>query len=415
MNAQKVLIIGHQWVSPNASAAGTRMLQLIELFIASNYQVYFACAAQKNPFAFDFTDLNVTEINILLNDDSFDCLLQDLQPQMVVFDRFITEEQYGWRVAKTCPNAIRILDTEDLHFLRKARHQAVKESSILNNEDLFSETAFREIASVFRCDLTLIISKFEEDLLLQTFNISKNLLWYLPLFADCPGRVEQESLSDFETRKDVFFIGNFLHEPNWDAVLQLKNAIWPLVKKMLPEVSLHIYGAFASQKVTDLHNPTARFFIHGHAPNSDSVFLKHRLLLAPLRFGAGIKGKLLQSMQTGTPNVTTDIGIEGIANCESWNGFVQNNSEDFALAVKSLYHDKLTWLQAQQKGFKILKNNFDQVHFQDAFMAKIQEMLSAVKTIRQANFIGQMLQHQSLQSSKYMSLWIQEKNKKKLD
>ena len=415
MNEKQVLIIGHQWVAPNASAAGTRMLQLIEFFQEANYQICFACAAQKNPYSYDFSKSAVQEVQIQLNDDGFDVLLQNLQPQMVVFDRFISEEQYGWRVAKTLPNALRVLDTEDLHFLRKARHLTQKSNRNLNFEDFQTEDAFREIASIYRSDVSLIISKVEMKLLIDDFNISPKLLHYLPLFANQSAIRYHDSFPDFQQRKDVFFIGNFLHEPNWDAVLYLKKEIWPLVHQKSPTLNLNIYGAFATQKVTDLHNSKERFFVHGHAPNAEEIFLKHRLLLAPLRFGAGIKGKLIMAMETGTPSITTSIGAEGIADDSNWNGVVENDSFEFAQAVVDLYDNETAWQKAKMKGFQILQSEFNSQDFKADFLKKIETIISELNLHRQHNFIGQMLQHQSMQSTKYMSLWIQEKQKNKSD
>lgn len=413
MNLKKVLIVGHQWVAPNASAAGTRMFQLISFFQEFNYQVCFACAALKNQYSFDFSESDVHEFQILLNDDSFDELLQKLQPQMVVFDRFISEEQYGWRVAKILPNALRILDTEDLHFLRNARHLAHKANRSILPDDFQTEIAFREIASIYRSDFSLIISKDEMNLLIYEFNISPELLLYLPLFANENSFENRENLLDFHQRKDVFFIGNFLHEPNWDAVLFLKRTIWPIVHQKLPTLNLHIYGAFATQKVTDLHNPRERFFVNGHAPNAVDVFLKHRLLIAPLRFGAGIKGKLIMAMETGTPSITSSIGAEGISEESIWNGVVENNPEEFAKAIVDLYENETLWNHAKIKGFEILNSGFNASDFKSLFFKKINEVDVDLVSHRQKNFIGHMLQHQSMQSTKYMSLWIQEKQKNK--
>ena len=413
MEKFKVLIIGHQWVAPNASAAGTRMLQIIKFFQEFDYKVIFACAAHKNQYSFDFSKSNVQEFQIQLNDDSFDALLEDLQPQIVVFDRFISEEQYGWRVTKILPNALRILDTEDLHFLRKARSEAHKNNRSVIAEDFQTEVAFREIAAIYRSDISLIISKVEMKLLTDDFNISPELLFYLPLFAHEDSFEKREILPDFQQRKDVFFIGNFLHEPNCDAVLYLKKVIWPLVRQKLPMLSLNIYGAFATQKVTDLHNPKERFFVHGHAPNAEDVFLKHRLLIAPLRFGAGIKGKLIMAMETGTPSITTQIGAEGISDDAIWNGVVENNPHKFAEAIVDLYENETHWKNAKIKGFDILKSRFNPQDFKLLLLNKINKVEADLISHRQKNFIGQMLQHQSMQSTKFMSLWIQEKQKNK--
>ncbi len=125
----KILIIGLIWPEPEATAAGSRMLQLVDFFIKQGYKLSFASAAAKSDLSFDFSDLAISCFHIELNSSSFDDLLKKLDPGMVVFDRFLTEEQYGWRVQRTCPEALRILDTEDLHFLRKSREMALKKGT----------------------------------------------------------------------------------------------------------------------------------------------------------------------------------------------------------------------------------------------------------------------------------------------
>ena len=125
---KKVLILGFVWPEPKSSAAGSRMLQLIEQFQKQDYDITFASAAKTSDNSFDLKAINVETKAILLNDASFDTFISELDPNIVVFDRFMTEEQFGWRVAEQCPDALRILDTEDFHGLRMAREQAVKQN-----------------------------------------------------------------------------------------------------------------------------------------------------------------------------------------------------------------------------------------------------------------------------------------------
>ncbi|MCG8753208.1 glycosyltransferase, partial [Tenacibaculum finnmarkense] len=159
---KQLLIIGYVWVEPNSSAAGSRMLQLIELFKKNNYKITFASPAQKGEKAFNLSEIGVNEASIALNSASFDGFIEELNPEIVLFDRFMMEEQFGWRVAENCPDAIRILDTEDLHFLRKTRHQQLKKGQNFSTDALLkSVDAKREIASILRCDLSLIISTYE--------------------------------------------------------------------------------------------------------------------------------------------------------------------------------------------------------------------------------------------------------------
>ncbi len=130
----KLLIIGYVWPEPTSSAAGTRMMQLIDFFKNENYQVIFGTTARETENKADLAALGVKTEKIKLNDPEFDDLLKKLMPEMVLFDRFMMEEQFGWRVDNICPNAIKILDTEDLHFLRKARQEAFKSNK--NKEEL---------------------------------------------------------------------------------------------------------------------------------------------------------------------------------------------------------------------------------------------------------------------------------------
>jgi len=402
-----LLVIGYVWPEPNSSAAGKRMMQLLQSFIQANYEIVFASAAQKSGFEANLIALGITEKQIQLNHASFDAFISDLNPTVVLFDRFFMEEQFGWRVSKNCPNALKILDTEDLHFLRHARQIAWKENREVNVQDLQSDFAKREVASILRCDCSLIISEYEMKLLQTSYAISPDILWYYPLFF----QKLADSNSPFLERKDFIFIGNFWHEPNWQAVKYLKEQIWPLVSKALPQVSMQIYGAYASEKVLQLHNLKQRFIVNGRAENALQKVSAARVCLAPLSFGAGLKGKLLEAMQVGTPSITTQVGAEGIASTEDWPGFVAQTPENIALAAVQLYSDFETWQSAQNKGFWILENRFKQELYEEDFLEHVVSLRQNLKKHRERNFMGAVLQHQTMASTEYMSRWIEAKTK----
>lgn len=403
---KNLIIIGKVFPEPNSTAAGSRMIQLMDLFLAQNYQITFLSTASISENSFDLSSKNIQFQNILLNDDSFDELIKNLNPEIVIFDRFTTEEQFGWRVSEQVPNAIKILDTEDLHFLRNAREKAFKQNKILENSDLINDVFKREIASILRCDLSLIISEFEMNLLIEKFKMDENILFYLPLF----GEVKKPKTS-FSERKNFISIGNFLHEPNWQTVLQLKK-LWKDIKKQLPEAEIHIYGAYATEKVFQLHNEKEGFIIKGRAECVETVFNSAKVLLAPIPFGAGIKGKLLESMQFGLPNVTSAVGAEAMHGNLDWNGFITDNETEFVEKAVLLYQDENFWRKSQENGFKIIENRFKKELFEPNFIHKIQEISENLESHRNQNFLGQILQHHTLQSTKYLSKWIEEKNKK---
>jgi glycosyltransferase involved in cell wall biosynthesis len=403
----KLLIISSVWVEPTSSAAGSRMLQLIRYFLFQNYSIEYASTATDSEFCFDLAGLGITTQFIQLNDSSFDDYLQKMNPNLVLFDRFMVEEQFGWRVSNVLPNAIKILDTEDLHCLRKARQEAIKKNTSFESLDFNSDMAKREIASIFRCDLSLMVSDYEMHLLQTVFQVPRSILFYLPIWIEkfAPEKPE------FQTKNDFVFIGNFYHEPNWDSVLVLKSDIWPMLKELLPDAKLNIYGAYPTQKVLQLHNPKDGFLIHGRAESAEEVIRSSRVLLAPIRFGAGIKGKLLECMEYGTPSVTTLIGTEAMCDNLPWNGFVENDYSDFISKAVLLYSNQEVWEKAVENGYKIIQQKFLFSIYKSKFLDVLNELQTNLESHRNDNFIGQMLQFHTLRSTEFMSRWIEEKNK----
>ncbi len=409
---QRLLIIGSVWPEPKSSAAGGRMLQLITFFQTIHYKITFASPCAKTENAFNLDALGIPQVAIVLNDAGFDEFVKTLNPNIVLFDRFMMEEQFGWRVANQCPNALRILDTEDLHCLRKGRHQAIKDGKPFDKTYLFNEIAKREIASIYRSDLSLIISEVEMEILKSDFKVDVSLLMYVPFLLEGISEETIKKIPSFNKREHFITIGNFLHEPNFNAVLYLKETIWPLIKKQLPKTELHIYGAYASQKVNQLHNEKDGFLIKGFAENVNTVMQQSKLCLAPLRFGAGLKGKLMDAMQNGTPCVMTSLASEGMFGNLDVNGFVEDHPLEFAKKAVQLYQHETLWNEKQQNGFETINKRFNKNEFQQKLALIINETKRNLNTIRLNNFTGQMLQHHTMQSTKFMGKWIEEKNKK---
>ena len=408
---KNLLIIGFVWPEPNSTAAGSRMLQLIDLFQKNDFSITFVCAASKTKNSFGLDKLNIQTFDILLNDSSFDALIKEINPDTVLFDRFLAEEQFGWRIAENCPEAIRILDTEDLHLLRKARQVAYQNNGKVSLKHLANDLAKREIASIYRCDLTLIISKYEMNLLKKTFKIDESLLHYVPFLLNELNLETLHSYPDFKDRNHFISIGNFKHEPNWNSVLYLKTVIWPLIREKLPKAQLHIYGAYATEKVMQLQNKKEGFIIKGWAKSTVESFTNAKVCLAPLQFGAGLKGKLIDAMLFGTPSVTTNIGAEAMHAKLPWNGFIADNPTEFALKSIELYTDENLWNNAQLKGVEIINTCYPKEKYEGKLLNKIDDIQKNIVQHRLKNFIGAILLHHTIQSTKYMSKWIEKKNK----
>lgn len=408
---KNLLIIGYTWPEPNSTAAGTRMIQLIQLFQEWGYNITVVSAASKTVNSYDLEKFGIDIFEIEVNNSNFDSLIIKIGPAIVLFDRFYTEEQFGWRVAENCPDAIRILDTEDLHFLRFARKEALKNKDPIGLNYLVNDITKRELASIYRCDLTLIISKFEYNLLLETFKLDQSLLLYIPFLLEPIKNSKFSLYPGFNERDHFMTIGNFRHEPNWNALLFLKNNIWPLIRKELRSAEIHIYGAYTKEKVMQLHNKEEGFIIKGRAESSEIAFKNARVCLAPLQFGAGLKGKLIDAMLFGTPSVTTKIGAEAMHDNIPWNGFIVDDNREFARKSVELHNSKKTWLRAQKNGVSIINQCYSKNDFGQTFFDCLKNMEKNLDMRRLDNITGAILQHHTLQSTKYLSKWIEEKNK----
>ena len=414
---KKLLVIGYVWPEPNSSAAGSRMLQLLAIFQKLGYQISYSSPAAVSEHMQDLKLLNINKVTIELNNSSFDSYIKELQPDVVLFDRFMMEEQFSWRVDKECPNALKLLETVDLHCLRDARHTAVKNNINpyeLNNLEFHTETAIREVASILRCDLSLMISEVEIEVLKNQYNVDESLLLYLPFMYEVLDEKQcKEKWPNYSERQHFVTIGNFRHAPNWDSVLYLKNTIWPLIRKKLKNAELHIYGSYPPKKAQQLHNPKQGFYIKGWAEDALETLSQYRVCLSPLRFGAGMKGKLADAMLTGTPSVTTSIGAESMCADYDWPGSITDSDEEIANAAIELYGDETLWQEKQNNIIPIVSNIFNKKENEEKFISRLSDILSSVKKHRHKNFTGKMLRHHTLKSAMYMSQWIEAKNKNK--
>jgi len=412
---KKLLVIGYVWPEPNSSAAGSRMLQLLEIFQKQDYQVSYASPAVISEHMVDLASLDIIKVPIKLNNSSFDEYVKKLNPDVVLFDRFMMEEQFSWRVNKQCPAALKLLETVDLHCLRHARHQAVKNNKDANkaeNLNYNNEIALREVASILRCDLSLMISEIEVEILKNIYHVAEDLLMYLPFMYDSLDENKAlEKWPTFENRKNFVTIGNFRHEPNWDSVLYLKNQVWPLIRKKLKGAELHIYGSYLPKKAQQLHNEKQGFFIKGWADDAIETISQYRICLSPLRFGAGMKGKLADAMLSGTPSITTSIGAESMQGNYDWAGIVCDSPEEISSAAISLYENKELWLEKQHNGLTIVNNIFNKKENEQKFLTKLFSVIESLDEKRKNNFTGMMLRHHTMKSAMYMSQWIEAKNK----
>ena len=376
-------------------------------FLERGYDITFACAAAPGQYEFPLETLRIKKARIRLNDSSFDGFLSAAGFDVVLFDRFLTEEQFGWRVRDQLPRCMMILDTEDLHSLRHSREKALKEGREWTAGHWVEDPLFfREVASILRCDLSLLVSRSELHLLTAQLPLLSGKLLYMPFQLESPAA----GLADFEDRTGFVFVGNGKHRPNTDAIAHLKKVIWPGISARLPEAELNIYGAYLPESILRHHAPGERFLVRGWAPGLDQVFSMARLQLAPLRFGAGIKGKILNALQHGVPTLTTPVGAEGICDGCDQAGVVARTDREFVDLACKLYRDKAAWVL----GLQALETA-SQPHFNNTVTGltdRIEDRGSWQSSVHpEARMLQRMLGSLAFDRLRYLSKWIEEKER----
>lgn len=401
-----VLIIGMVFPEPNTTAAGSRMIQLISEFLKRDYRLFFATTASLSEYSFDLESLGVTCYSILLNDSSFEVFLEKNNPDIVLYDRFVMEEQFGWRVRKKLPHVLEILDTEDFHTLRKTRQLAYSKGVDFTLEMLENEpVCYREIASILRVDFSLMISSYEMSLLRDYFQIPEEKCCYLPFFET---QEIPQSVS-WETRKDFFTIGNLQHAPNVASVEYVYHKIWKGIKTVLPEVRFLAYGAYSPPRIQQLHQAKKGFEIVGQAPDLISVFQQGKVLLAPLPFGAGIKGKIKDAMRFGVPIITNTVGAESMGEeFQNWAGFIANSPQEMIQKAIELYQDKNLWEEKSKIGQELFQKLYQNPRYFEHFF----ERIALGKRTSEISFYQKLTIYHSSRSLEFMSRWIESKARK---
>ena len=238
--------------------------------------------------------------------------------ETIIVSRYYIAENYLRLIEKHAPHAKLVFDTVDLHFLRELRQAELKQDEQIHAQAEL--TRQKELAVASRSDLTLVVSPFEKDYLAQidpALNVE-----IVATIVDVIG-----NRTPWSERADIMFVGGYQHPPNVDAVIYFVNEVFPLVRQKLPEVQFHIIGSKAPPEVTRLQQDGVIY--HGYVADLEPFLDNVRVAVAPLRFGAGVKGKINTSMSYGQPVVATSVGIEGMYSEDGLNVLVGDTPETF--------------------------------------------------------------------------------------
>ncbi|CAM9240368.1 unnamed protein product, partial [Ectocarpus fasciculatus] len=443
----KLLVLSSIWPEPTSSAAGLRDYNLVRSFQSRGWAVHYAAESKLNEHSATLNRFGVQTTVRPANDSSFDRWVAEERPDVVIFDTFVTEERFGSRVAERVPWALRVLDTQDLHFLRCHRQRAVERllvaraggdpddpvlalssrpgRSSRSPEERYAaalteslrggspvrpdeDPVIRELAAIYRSDLTLIISDHELSLLsTPPFSLPPALL-HLSRFQYPP--LQTAAAAPFQNREHFCMIGNFRHAPNMDAVRWMKEALWAPIRARLPRARLHVFGSYPPREAMALSAPEDGFIVKGPVKDHFKMLRKHRVNLAPLRFGAGIKGKISDGWWSGTPVVTTPVGAEGMHGGELFGGIVADSAEGLVDAAVRLYSDEEQWRTAHALGARLMDRLYSEQANSEALVERILRARRDIEANRRSNVVGSMLWYNLHRSTKYFSQWIEAKN-----
>lgn len=250
-------------------------------------------------------------------------------------------------VKRYCDKAEIVFDTVDLQFLRESRRAEVENSKkVLEEAGKLKRLEFR-LARM--SDITFVVSPVEKEIML-TEDPSLRIEVVSTIH-----QITQPQRS-FSERRDIMFVGGFAHQPNIDAVEWFVREIFPLIKEKIPAIKFYVVGSEPPREITRLNSND--IIITGYVKDLAPYFENCKLSVSPLRYGAGVKGKINHSMSYGLPVVTTSIGAEGIELIDGENALIANDPEEFARKVILLYKDEEMWHKLSTNSLENVRNNY---------------------------------------------------------
>jgi glycosyltransferase involved in cell wall biosynthesis len=257
--------------------------------------------------------------------------------------------RYFAAVRAYAPNAKLVYDTVDLHWVRLTRAAEVSGDSAT----MEYARRFRNIEKTCAAtsDLVLAITREEGDSIAREVPSARVAI--LPNI-----HATRTSVAGPEGRKGLFFIGGFEHQPNIDAVQWFVKEVLPRVREAIPGVVFHVVGSKPPDEVMSLAGDAVN--VVGYVPNPDPYFDGSRVFVSPLRYGAGMKGKIGQAMTYGLPVVTTSVGSEGLRLVDGENALVADEPAAFADAVIRVYRDEALWRSLSKNSRRHIEDNFSE-------------------------------------------------------
>ena len=352
--SRRILVADYRVPRPDVSAGELATVGILRDLCALGYEVVFLPNGMEPSPQYEAA-LQAVGVQVVTRDSGFDSSAHYLEKHGSEFAAFylirvdVTETLLPI-ARQVAPDARVIFHDPDLCFLREMRGAELRNDPAAREAAL--QTRDRELVMMRRSDHVVVVSPSEvpvlREMLPGNIPISVFPVLYAPI-VDNP--------RPYAKRKHIFFLGGFGHPPNVDAVQWFAAEVWPHVRKALPEVEFHIIGAEAPEAVLAL-GQLPGIKVVGFVPELEPVLQTLRVGVAPLQYGAGIKGKVAVTMGAGIPCVCTEIAAEGMGIKNGVHALVEDDPVRFAQAVVTLYQDKKTWTRLARNGQLLVQDKF---------------------------------------------------------
>ncbi len=354
---------------PDQDAASVTAALLLQIFDSIGYNVTFVPCGLKYEEGY-YEDMVVANIDVVVY-PAILSVKEWLQANAANYDVCVMARgpvvwPYLETIKACAPNLRLIFNTVDLHYLRELRQAELLKDVSARQAALVLRD--QELELIDKCDLTILLSN--DEMYLVREHRPEAPLTVLPVvFKDIPGAAR-----GYEQRRDILFIGSFPHKPNIDAVVYFAESVFPIIKRQIPDIRFLVVGANPPEEIQRLA-AIPGIEILGFVKELEPVFADIRLTVAPLRYGAGIKGKIGTSLCYGVPCVATPMALEGMGLTAGLNVLVGESPEAFASAVCDAYQNAGIWQTLSTEGYKFAVENYSI----DMIQERVRNLLFAVK------------------------------------
>jgi glycosyltransferase involved in cell wall biosynthesis len=354
-----VLIIDSIIPEYDRDSGSRRLFHIIEIMLKRGFNVFLLADTKeyrfKNEYCQTYRNMGAVvyepvldENNKLIDREKF---IQLISPHIEFAWLHRPDIFFKYYVfVKKFSKAKLVFDMVDFHYLRLKREwERSKDPSI---EKLMNKYLKMELHNAEMADVVAPITEEDKNELLPLLHGKTEMVVVGNIHQF---KNENSGFKNFNQRENLLFIGSFIHTPNLDAVKYLHDKILPILLKELPALKIEIIGSYAPQEILDMNSENFR--VLGFVEDISEYFNSAKLFVAPLAFGAGIKGKIGQSLEFGLPLVTTEIGAEGFNFSPNEELMLApfDSPKDFAEKIISLYTDETLWNQVSDNSKKILK------------------------------------------------------------